>query len=194
MLLVRPVIAALRDAPAFWRATELTPELVADTDARITPAQFAVAWAELVRQTHSAVALDIARHTPAGAFGIVEYVCRSAPTVGEALRRWVRYLNLLEDAVEVALVLEDDHACVRVIRECETPAHGARELCFALVARQARLRLSAEAVRDSALAASGLLSPTVGGPSVKPPQPASVSKCPVPGETHDGADVSEWAS
>ena len=45
-----------------------------------------------------------------------------------------------------------------------------------LVARQARLRLSGEAVRDSALAVSGLLNPTIGGPSVKPPQPASVSK------------------
>ncbi|HVX64533.1 MAG TPA: PSD1 and planctomycete cytochrome C domain-containing protein [Pirellulales bacterium] len=45
-----------------------------------------------------------------------------------------------------------------------------------LLARQVRLRLSAEAVRDSALAASGLLCRTVGGPSVKPPQPESVSK------------------
>jgi AraC-like DNA-binding protein len=138
VLLVRPVVAALRDAETFWRATDLRPELVEDNDARLTPVQFSVAWAELVRQTHSAVALDIARHTPPGAFGIVEYVCRSAPTIGEALRRWVRYLNLLEDAVEVALVVEDDRACVRVIRECEAPANGARELCFALVARQAR--------------------------------------------------------
>ena len=46
----------------------------------------------------------------------------------------------------------------------------------ARLARQARLRLSAEAVRDSALAVSGLLSRSIGGPSVKPPQPASVSK------------------
>jgi hypothetical protein len=45
-----------------------------------------------------------------------------------------------------------------------------------LVARQQRLRLSGEAVRDSALAVSGLLNRTIGGPSVKPPQPASVSK------------------
>jgi AraC-like DNA-binding protein len=99
-----------------------------------------------VRQTHSTIAIDIARHTPPGAFGIVEYVCRSAPTVGEALRRWVRYLNLLEDTVEVGLVIEDDRACVRVLRDGEAPAHPGRELCFALVARQAR-ELAGEAFR-----------------------------------------------
>ncbi|HEX4130228.1 MAG TPA: PSD1 and planctomycete cytochrome C domain-containing protein [Pirellulales bacterium] len=43
-----------------------------------------------------------------------------------------------------------------------------------LLARQARLRLEAEVIRDSALAASGLLSPTLGGPGVYPPQPDGV--------------------
>jgi len=43
-----------------------------------------------------------------------------------------------------------------------------------LLARQSRLRLDAEIVRDSALAASGLLVSTLGGPSVYPPQPAGV--------------------
>lgn len=42
----------------------------------------------------------------------------------------------------------------------------------ALLARQSRWRLDAEWVRDVALDASGLLSPRIGGPSVKPPQPA----------------------
>lgn len=45
----------------------------------------------------------------------------------------------------------------------------------ALLARQSRIRLSAELVRDNALAVSGLLNPTIGGPSVRPPQPASVT-------------------
>jgi hypothetical protein len=40
-----------------------------------------------------------------------------------------------------------------------------------LLARQTRLRLEAEIVRDAALVASGLLNPTVGGPSVFPPMP-----------------------
>jgi hypothetical protein len=39
------------------------------------------------------------------------------------------------------------------------------------LARQGRFRLDAEMVRDNALAISGLLSPKIGGPSVKPYQP-----------------------
>jgi hypothetical protein len=43
------------------------------------------------------------------------------------------------------------------------------------LSRQNRLRVEAELVRDAALAASGLLNPTIGGPSVRPPQPAGIS-------------------
>ena len=43
-----------------------------------------------------------------------------------------------------------------------------------LISRGARFRLDAESVRDVALAASGLLSRKVGGPSVFPPQPPGV--------------------
>jgi len=43
-----------------------------------------------------------------------------------------------------------------------------------LLARQSRIRLDAEIVRDSALTASGLLNPKIGGPSVYPPQPEGV--------------------
>ncbi|MBK9034282.1 MAG: AraC family transcriptional regulator [Myxococcales bacterium] len=141
VLLVRPVVAAIgaSDRAAFWGATDLTPQMVADDDARLSAAQFCVAWAEGLRLTGDrALALRIAGATPPGAFGIVEYVCRSAPTVGAALRQWVRYLNLLDDAVEVALVVEGDRACLRVERESDAPAPASHELCWALVARQLR--------------------------------------------------------
>ncbi|MFN0166693.1 MAG: DUF1549 and DUF1553 domain-containing protein [Bryobacteraceae bacterium] len=44
-----------------------------------------------------------------------------------------------------------------------------------LLARQSRFRLPAELIRDSTLAASGLLHPAVGGPSVRPPEPAGAT-------------------
>ncbi|MBL0214137.1 MAG: AraC family transcriptional regulator [Myxococcales bacterium] len=141
VLLVRPVVAAIGSAKldAFWAATDLTPALLADDDARISAPQFCVAWAEALRASGDPqIALRIAAATPPGAFGVVEYVCRSAATVGEALRQWVRYLNLLDDAVKVALVTEGDRAYLRVVEESDAPAPASHELCWALVAAQMR--------------------------------------------------------
>jgi hypothetical protein len=45
-----------------------------------------------------------------------------------------------------------------------------------LLARQNRFRLEAEVLRDACLAASGLLTPAIGGPSVRPRQPAGISE------------------
>jgi hypothetical protein len=45
-----------------------------------------------------------------------------------------------------------------------------------LLARQSRLRLPAELIRDCALGVSGLLSEEVGGKSVRPPQPKGVTE------------------
>ncbi|MFM8292227.1 MAG: PSD1 and planctomycete cytochrome C domain-containing protein [Planctomycetia bacterium] len=53
-----------------------------------------------------------------------------------------------------------------------------------LLARQQRLRLDAEGVRDVALAASGLLVPAIGGPPVFPPIP--------PGVTDQGQVKQAW--
>lgn len=45
-----------------------------------------------------------------------------------------------------------------------------------LLARQSRLRLPAELVRDSALASGGLLNTAIGGESIRPPQPAGIAE------------------
>jgi Protein of unknown function (DUF1553) len=60
-----------------------------------------------------------------------------------------------------------------------------------LLARQSRLRVEAEVVRDLMLAASGLLSEKIGGPSVYPPQPDGVmalTRSPREWPTSKGAD------
>src|SRR6185369_1165634 len=49
---------------------------------------------------------------------------------------------------------------------------AARDPENVLVARQTRRRVEAEVIRDLALASSGLLATRIGGPSVRPPQPA----------------------
>jgi hypothetical protein len=55
-----------------------------------------------------------------------------------------------------------------------SPALEERDPYNRLLARGPRFRLEAEMVRDSVLAASGLLSPRIGGPSVFPPQPDGI--------------------
>jgi hypothetical protein len=57
-----------------------------------------------------------------------------------------------------------------------TPELLRRDPLNVLLARQARLRLEAETVRDVTLAASGLLTRAIGGPSVRPPQPPGISE------------------
>ena len=58
----------------------------------------------------------------------------------------------------------------------------------ALVARQQRLRLEAEVIRDAALAVAGLLDRTIGGPSVFPHQPAGVMTGRADGATWNAGD------
>ena len=55
-----------------------------------------------------------------------------------------------------------------------TPDRLERDPDNALLSRGPRFRMDAEMVRDAALAASGLLVPTIGGPSVRPYQPPGV--------------------
>ncbi len=56
------------------------------------------------------------------------------------------------------------------------PELTARDPLNVLLAHQNRPRLEAEVLRDAALAVSGLLAPRIGGPSVRPPQPAGISE------------------
>ena len=69
-----------------------------------------------------------------------------------------------------------------------TPDHLARDPRNRLLARGPRFRLSAETVRDQALAISGLLTKQVGGKSVMPPQPGGVWKTTYSGEDWKNAD------
>ncbi|MES2706842.1 MAG: DUF1553 domain-containing protein [Verrucomicrobiota bacterium] len=66
-----------------------------------------------------------------------------------------------------------------------TPEQRERDPGNALLARFSRYRLPAELVRDRALAASGLLVSTFGGPSVKPYQPAGLWEESGTGATYD---------
>lgn len=60
-----------------------------------------------------------------------------------------------------------------------TPEQYARDPQNRFLARGARFRVEGEVVRDITLAASGLLNPRIGGPSVQPPAPSFLFQPPV---------------
>ena len=68
-----------------------------------------------------------------------------------------------------------------------TPDQIARDPRNRWLSRGPRFRLSAEAVRDQALAVSGLLTQKIGGPSVMPPQPGGIWKSTYSGESWKNA-------
>jgi hypothetical protein len=61
-----------------------------------------------------------------------------------------------------------------------------------LLARQVRLRLPAELVRDVTLAASGLLNPTIGGRSIRPPEPAAATASNSNLNSKEGSDTERY--
>ncbi len=72
-----------------------------------------------------------------------------------------------------------------------TPEAIAKDPVNEWLARGSRFRVDAEIVRDIALAASGLLNPRIGGPSVKPPLPDGALSLVYPGDpwnVSEGAD------
>jgi AraC-like DNA-binding protein len=144
VLLLRPVfrfaaVVAPQALPELHEKTGVTDSTLADQDARVDDHQLASAWRTLQRLIpDSNPALAIASAASAGAFGLVEYVCRSSSTVGEAMLQWTRYLRLLNDTNQVALVLDQAVAYIRVVAESPHPAPLAHELCFALLISEAR--------------------------------------------------------
>ena len=75
-----------------------------------------------------------------------------------------------------------------------TPLQLQRDPRNRLLARGPRFRLDAEMLRDQALAVSGLLVGQVGGPSVKPPQPAGLWKAVSYSKSNTGTFVQDSGS
>ena len=107
-------------------------------------------------------------------------ISRSVDDLGSQ-GQWPSHLELLDyQAVELIESGWDVKHLVRLMVLSNTyrqassvrPELSTRDPYNQLLARQSRWRVDAEMVRDNALAVSGLLNLQVGGPSVKPYQPA----------------------
>jgi AraC-like DNA-binding protein len=143
VLLVRPLVFAVgcRGSHALnelYRATGLTSAMAADVDARIPAEALSHAWREAIRITNEPLLpLRLATALPPGALGIVEYLVRCAPTVGEALRLGLRYLHIVDEVGRAELVDGEalDEVCLEVRVESPIPIDS----CFAAIVGQIRM-------------------------------------------------------
>lgn len=106
--LVGPALALVRrargDADGLIARFQLPP--TAERDAEVVlPLERLHAFfdAAEVEARDPFLGVHIAQSLPRGAYGLLEFTCRSAPTVGAALERIVRYISLLNELIEVTL-------------------------------------------------------------------------------------------
>ena len=105
-----------------------------------------------------------------------DFGVRSSPPTHPELLDWLS-LRLMEQRWSLKVFIKDIVMSATYRQSSHRRAElNERDPNNELLARQTRVRLSAELVRDTALSASGLLNATIGGPSVRPPQPESVTK------------------
>jgi AraC-like DNA-binding protein len=108
--LVAPALAIVVDAAGADAARALAAEFQLPADAA-TAAEVVLPLAALralldraaVVADAPALGLVLAERFPRGGYGVLEYACRSAPTIRAALERIVRYVGLLNELVQMSL-------------------------------------------------------------------------------------------
>src|SRR5688572_25200498 len=84
--------------------------------------------------------LHLAAHLPRGAYGVLEFTCRTAPTVREALVRIGRYMGLLNELVSVGFEERDRRGVIeqRIARDPRCVGRHGNEFFVATVLRGIR--------------------------------------------------------
>jgi AraC-like DNA-binding protein len=107
---VRPVLGRLDglglDVPGVVAAAGIEPATLDDADARIPHDVALRLWHEASRRSgDDAFGIHAAESIRPGAFDVLDYATRSSETLGQGLRRLVRYHRILHDAAVVQLAV-----------------------------------------------------------------------------------------
>lgn len=134
--------------PAAWCARHgVDPSVLSGPDGCVPQALWGRAWRDLVAVCGSeAVGLDAAASIPRGYYGVIDYVVRTQPTLGEGMRAAVRFFPLANTGGRIE-VREEDDLCVvsRHIRGDEDGSLPLQAAEFALVSMVRTFRLAASA-------------------------------------------------
>ena len=103
---VGPTVAYVRacggDADGLARRFGLSPSVERDDHATLPLSELRAFYDEAARAANDPfLGVHVAASVKRGTYGLLEFLCRSAGTLGDALERLVRFIALLNDAVEV---------------------------------------------------------------------------------------------
>jgi AraC-like DNA-binding protein len=111
--LLRPFLAVLEKHVSADSRVDLVPD--APIGVRIAVASFHDLLTRWVDATHDPdLGLRAGRLTAIGTCGALDYALRSAPTMSESVELARRYAHLYSDALEFAIVKQDDRASIRI--------------------------------------------------------------------------------
>lgn len=132
-MIVQAAAAQGVDAAELARGVGFDPSRAVDIDARIPLELEERLWDEAARRTSDeAFGLHAAERVKPGAFDVLDYAVRAAPTLRASLERLVRYNRLVHDAAVFTLVPRGDAVCVEhAFRTAEAPCRHAAEFTLA---------------------------------------------------------------
>jgi AraC-like DNA-binding protein len=124
-------------------AAGLTLEFLEDPDARIPGPTVLTLWNAL-RERSADPALQLAAPIalPFGAYRIIDYLVSASATVGEGMRRFVRFFGLIADDVTLGIELDDGDHCLSLAMADGRPVPPVYvDYIFAAVVSRIRLRM-----------------------------------------------------
>lgn len=110
-LFLARIQASGRDAEQLARAHRLPPDAQASPEVRLplqTFRELSEAAADLVGDAH--LGLHVALDLPKGRYGLLEFIARTAPTIGDAFAQFIRFSTLLNHLIEMNLERRGDDA------------------------------------------------------------------------------------
>jgi AraC-like DNA-binding protein len=122
----RAVLAGLRavglDAGAIRAAAGLSPEALAPVDGLVPLEAFGRLWAEAARRApREELVTEVALAVPFGAFGALDYLAASAPTVGAAFHALAAHFRYVALGVTLELAEGADGGEVRLVNAPSMP-------------------------------------------------------------------------
>jgi len=143
--LVAPLLALVRergvDPAALIRRFELPADVLDAPEVVVPlPTLHALLDEAAAAARDPFLGLHLAARLPRGAYGVVEYTCRTAPTIREALARIVRYIGLLNELVTVSFEERDGLAVIeqRIAHEPRCVGRHGNEFFVAMLLLRAR--------------------------------------------------------